>query len=150
MLLATMAITACKKNPNFIADNAIPTGVGSYPISANTLIDIGILPSAVLPTASSTNVAFSIGRTLKYELQYFSQSPIKEINIYETIGTGTRNKIKTYPYAAAYSLAKATDTLIINYTVPTAIVGTTVKVETEVLNQNSLNVLRPFYYKTKL
>jgi len=143
-LFALVAISACKKSIDFIADNTTPAGSGSYPISSNTFTDIAT------KTAIPVTAGYTKGQNLSWEIQYFSQSPIKELNLYETIGTGTRNKIKNYPYQAAYSKTKATDTLIINYQVPaTATSGSSVKVETEILNQNTLNLIRTFTYKVK-
>ncbi|RYE17242.1 MAG: hypothetical protein EOP42_32620, partial [Sphingobacteriaceae bacterium] len=111
-LIALVAISACKKSIDFIADNTTPAGSGSYPISSNTFTDI------VTKTAIPVTAGYTKGQGLSWEIQYFSQSPIKELNLFETIGTGTRNKLKNYPYQAAYSRAKAADTLIINYQVP--------------------------------
>lgn len=143
-LCALIAISACKKSINFIADNTTATGVGYYPISSNTFTDIAT--KAAIPVSAG----YAKGQNLSWEIQYFSQSPVKELNIYETIGSGTRNKFKNYPYQAAYSRVKATDTLIVNYQVPaTASSGTLIKVETEILNQNTLNLIRSFTYKVK-
>ena len=143
-LLALITTSACKKSIDFIADNTTPAGSGSYPISSNTFTDIAT--KAAIPVTAG----YTKGQNLSWEIQYFSQSPIKELNLYETIGTGTRNKIKNYPYQAAYSKAKATDTLIINYQVPaTAASGASIKVETEIVNQNTLNLIRTFTYKVK-
>lgn len=140
---ALIATSACKKSVDFIADNTTPAGAGYYPISSNTFTDIAT------KTAIPVSTGYVAGQNLSWEIQYFSQSAIKELNLYETIGTGTRNKLKTYPYQAAYSKAKATDTLIINYQVPATTSGTSIKVETEILNENSLSLIRSFTYKVK-
>lgn len=146
--LSAFSLTACYDEPDFIKDNTTPTGVGSVPVSANELRNLAT--NTILSTDNNANTnQFSPGAEIRYELQFFSESPIKEINVYETVGSGTRTKVKTYPYAPAFSKTDRTDTLVVAYTVPQAPVGTNVKVDTEILNQNNLNIVRSFWVRIK-
>ncbi|MFC6996988.1 hypothetical protein [Rufibacter roseus] len=145
---SAFSLTACYDEPDFIADNTTPTGVGSAPVSGNELRNLATNTNFSTANNANTN-KFAPGTELRYELQFFSESPIKEINVYETVGAGTRTKVKTYPYVPAFSKTDRTDTLIVSYTVPQAPTGTNVKVDTEVLNQNNLNVVRSFWLRVE-
>lgn len=141
-IVAAALAVACKKTQDINRDYAIPTGKGSYPVSTNTLIDLST-------NRNLGTVNLAGGYTFNTELQYFSQEPIKEINFYSTVGSGTRTKISTIPYAPAYSNLKKLDTLLIPYTIPTGqAAGTSIKLEYEIVNQNTLNLVRAVTVKT--
>jgi hypothetical protein len=140
-----VAFVACKKNDDFVKENVTDTGVGYYPLSANTLVDM-----TVTPNTNINNASYAAGATFKTELQFVSQSPVKEINLYATVGAGVRSKVVRLDYAPAFSSIKGTDTLLVAYTVPTnQPVGTSIKLEYEILNQNGLNIIRTATIKTK-
>ncbi|MEJ7737874.1 MAG: hypothetical protein WKF97_10645 [Chitinophagaceae bacterium] len=142
---SVMAIVlfACTKNDEFINENVTNTGVGYYPLSANTLVDMAT-------NSNINNATYSTGATFRTEIQFISQSPVKEINLYATVGTGMRTKQSTYPYAPAYSATKGTDTLLVPFTVPTGLnAGTSIRLEYEILNQNNLNLIRLATIRTR-
>jgi hypothetical protein len=144
ILILTVA-AACKKSQDVIRDNVVPTGVGYYPVSSNTLQDV-----VAVPNTNLGSVALKPGYAFKTELQYFSQDAIKEVNFYTTVGTGTRTKILTVPYTSSYSNFKKLDTLLVPYTVPTGLAtGTSIKLEYEILNQNTLNLIRTATIRTQ-
>jgi hypothetical protein len=77
------------------------------------------------------------------ELWYFSNTPIREINLYATVGAGARTKVFTKPYAPSFSAIKRSDTLLIPYTVPAATPSNTgIKLDFEILNENALSLVR--------
>ncbi len=94
------------------------------------------------PVVDLNNAKFTAGTTFKTELQYFSDSEIKEVNFYETVGTGARAKVSTFPYSPSFSQIKRADTLLVPYIVPAAPAGTSIKMEYEILNKNSLSLIR--------
>ena len=142
IIAAALVIAACKKSQDINHDYAIPTNKGSYPVSTNALVDL-----ATNRNLGTINLAG--GYTFNTELQYFSQEPVKEINFYSTVGSGARAKITTIPYAPAYSNLKKLDTLLIPYTIPTGqAAGTSIKLEYEIVNQNTLNLIRTVTVKT--
>ena len=141
-MIAAALVVACKKSQDINRDYTIPTGKGSYPVSTNALVDLST-------NRNLGTVNLAGGYTFNTELQYFSQDPIKEINFYSTIGSGVRTKINTIPYASAYSNIKKLDTLLIPYTIPTGqTAGTSIKLEYEIVNQNTLNLVRTVTVKT--
>jgi hypothetical protein len=147
MALAASLWVACDERQDFIRDNVEPTGVGSIPISNNTLQDVTATPLKTLGTTVAGATVYPAGSSFKTELTYFSESPIKEINLYTTVGAGTRTLTTTIPYAPAFSTNKKLDTMLVPYTVPAAATGTVVKLEYQILNENSLNAIRTTYVK---
>jgi hypothetical protein len=149
LIFSAIVLAACDKSQDFLRDNTTPTGVGFAPTSNNTLQDVTANPIKTLGTTSSTATAYAAGASFKTELTFFSQSPIKEINLYNTIGTGTRTLVTTSPYVSAFSQSKRLDTLLVQYSVPAATVGTVVKLDYEILNQNALKTTRTAYVKVQ-
>lgn len=143
MIIATgLLAAACKKSQDINRDYAVPTGKGSYPVSSNTLVDMST-------NKNLGTVNLNGGYTFSTELQYFSQEPVKEINLYSTVGSGARTKVTTIPYAPAYSNLKKLDTLLVPYTIPTGqAAGTSIRLEYEIVNQNTLNLIRTVTVKT--
>ncbi|MEP6711414.1 MAG: hypothetical protein ABJA37_03305 [Ferruginibacter sp.] len=138
LFMLAWSIYSCKKSNDFIGDNTTPTSVGYRPAFTNPLRDVAT-------TASINGASYFANTTFTTELQFFSQSPIQEINLYNTIGAGTRTKVSSSPYQAAFSQIKHTDTLRVSYTTPAyaiAPIGTKIKLEYEVLNTNTLNVIQ--------
>jgi len=144
LLLLSMAagLGACKKSTNFIADESTHSG-GYLPVSTNALIDMA-------DNVAINNRSYAAGATFKTELQFFSVDPVKEINLYETIGATAKNKVATYPYASAYSAIKKLDTLLVPYMVGAALTsGTSIKLEYEIMNVNTKNIIRAVTIKVK-
>lgn len=146
--LAGVIILSCDKEKDFLRDNTAPTGVGYAPVSTNTLQDVTVIPAKNLGTSSSPSL-YAAGASFQTELQFVSESPIKEINQYNKIGGDPRTKIGTWPYAKAFSNLKRVDTLLIPYTVPTVPSNTIIQLDYEIMNQNNLNVIRSVYIKVQ-
>jgi hypothetical protein len=150
IIFCTTFFVACDKNNDFLEQNTTATGVGYAPVSNNTLQDVTANPVKNLGTTTSSATVYPAGANFKTELTFFSQSPVKEINLYNTIGSGARTLVGTWPYAPAFSNAKRLDTLLVPYTVPTATSGTVIKLEYEIKNVNALSVVRgPVYIKVQ-
>jgi hypothetical protein len=134
-------LMACKKSNDFIGDNTSITGVGSYPICANPLVEFASNKSLTTSLANATP-NFAVGTNTSVELQYFSETPIKEVNLYATVGAGVRTAVYNKPYTASFSAIKRLDTLMVPYTIPSAPAATGIKLEYEVVNQNALKITR--------
>lgn len=148
IIFGTLIIYACNKDEqDVLRDNTRATGVGYVPVCSNALLDMSNAKS--LGTSTGTATVFAAGVTFKTEMQFFSESPVKEINQYNTIGAGARTKSGTWPYAKAYSNVKKLDTLLVPYTMPAVASNTVIKLEYEILNQNNLNVIRTVYVKVQ-
>lgn len=136
VLLSAAILLACTKETDFIDDNSDPTGVGYRPVSTNTLYDVGRTGNPAL-----NNGVYAVGATAKTEIQFFSESPVQEINLYTTI-SAVRTLAQTIPYAPAFSSFKGADTLLVSYVVPTLPSGTSVKLDYEIKNQNTLTLTK--------
>lgn len=135
ILTLVLSTVACTKATNFVADNTTPTGIGSYPVSSNALTD------TVTKKAINSNATdFTVNKLIVFELQFFSPSPIKEVDVYATVGTAARVQILNWAYKSQYSSIKKLDTLLINYTVPNVASGTSIKLDADVVNVNGLSL----------
>jgi hypothetical protein len=142
--VAGFSFIACEKPKDFIADNTTPSGVGYRPVSTNPLRIV-----TATPVRDLNNATLAAGTAFQTELQFFSESPVKEINFYSTVGTGAKTKVATFPYKAAFSQIKRMDTLLVPYTVPTAASGTSIKLDYELVNENALTLVRPATIKVQ-
>ena len=144
-----LLMAACEKSKDFVADNTTPTATGYRPVSTNTLQDLSGSTRRNLGTTAAAATTFPAGATFNTELQFFSESPVKEINLYNTIGAGSKTKVATYPYKSAFSESKRADTLLVPYTMPTAASGTTIRLDYEIVNVNTLSLTRTAYVKVQ-
>jgi hypothetical protein len=139
--LVVCGLFACKKETDFAPENTT-VALGSYPVSANTLVDL-------IKGGGINNQSYTGNTTLAFELQYWSDAAIKEINFYQTVGAAPREQLLNKPYVPSFSKIKSADTLVINYTVPPVAVGTNIRLDAEIVNENTLKVIRTLNIKTK-
>lgn len=150
LLVAAVAVCGlyCKKSKDLTADNSNPTGVGYAPVSANPIQDITVTPPKALSTSSSSPTVYPAGSTFKTELTFFSQSPVKETTLSQTMA-GAKTLVTTIPYAPAFSKNKDLDTLLVPYTLPAAASGTVIRLDYQITNVNTLSIVRTVYVKVK-
>lgn len=145
-LLSIMTVvTSCYDETDPVAEIITPTDKGFYPVSANTFVDL-------INTGTITaNRAYKPGVNIRFELQYWSEGVIKEVNLYRTEGAGPREKIYTGAYSEikAFSRLKSADTLLFDYTTPMVAVTTSVKLEVEIVNENTLSLIRSLTLQSK-
>jgi hypothetical protein len=140
--LVVCGLLACKKETDFVPENT-SVALGFYPVSANTLVDL------INGGGSIENQTYTANTPLAFELQYWSDAPIKEINFYQKVGTASRERLFNKPYVPSFSKIKSADTLVINYTVPQVPAATSIQLEAEIVNENTLKVIRALNIKTK-
>ena len=145
-LLSLMALAAaCYDDKDPVAEIITPTDKGFYPVSGNTFSDL------INGGTFSANRQYTQNTKIAFELQYWSESPIREVNLYRTVGSTPREKFysKPYPEIAAFSRLKDADTLVFQYTTPAVAAVTTVKLEVEIINENTLSLLRTITIQSK-
>jgi len=142
LIVSACSLCACYEDTDLTEDITSPTGKGYYPVSGNTFTDL-----MNGNTAITANRVYATSTPIRFELQYWSLDPVKEINLYKTEGANPREKVLTVPYAAAFSKIKSADTLLINYQLP-ATQNTSVKLDIEIINQNALALVRSLTVKT--
>lgn len=141
----TMLAAACYDDKDPVADIITPTGKGYYPVSGNTLTDL------INGESIGTNRAYLPGTAIAFELQYWSDGPIKEVNMYSTEGSNPRTQIYSKPYAEieAFSRIKSADTVVLQYTTPIVAATTKVVLEIEIINENALSLTRTLTIQSK-
>jgi hypothetical protein len=138
VIFATMIFISCDRteDPIYqkITDNKYPT----------------VVSNANFVTPSVPTTGYVKGTVLSVEFNFISADPIKEIQFYEKIATADSVLISTIPYAPAFSKTKNCDTLVYNYTVPSAPASnTSIVFRGRVVNVNGLTKDRTFVYKIR-
>lgn len=136
---------SCYDEKDTVAELITTTEKGFYPVSANTFVDLTNGGNI------TTNRIYAPNVNISFELQYWSVDPVQEINIYTTVGTGSKTKVfsKSYSEIAAYSALKSADTLIVAYKTPAVVAETNVRLDVEIINQNTLSLTRTLTIKAK-
>lgn len=120
------SIVGCYKESDFLDDNAIGTGK--------------FFPNVYFNPLDSTK--YSNGGSVRCNIEFWSKDKIKEIRIYDSVGTASRKIVATLPPPAAFSALKATDTLVYNYKVPTGLsTNLPVRLDVVIENENGLTKL---------
>jgi hypothetical protein len=121
-----MGIVGCYKESNWLDENAVSTGK--------------FFPNVYFNPLDSTR--YSTGGSVRCNVEFWSKDKIKEIRIYDSIGTTARKIVATLPPAPAFSSIKATDTLLYTYKVPTGLASNaTVRLDVVIENENGLTKL---------
>ncbi|MBC8034774.1 MAG: hypothetical protein H7Y03_11555 [Chitinophagaceae bacterium] len=143
LIVTAFLVCACEKSKDLIDDNTEPTEVGFRPVSSNPLRDLNAR-GALIDAASYTS-----GATILTELQFFSESAVKEIVFYTTYGKQSRLINNTFPYVKGFSPVKRMDTLLVSYTVPVLPKDTTIRFDFQIVNVNGLTLTRSATIKGK-
>ena len=124
-------VTGCFDEDNFLADNAERTG-DKYPVVADYHL-VG------------EQDTFQVGETVRLDLRFWSEGTVASINLYDSLvvdGSGVRAQQQVDlidPSNAAFSDSTQTDSLIIEYDVPSLSDDTTtIDLDVEVVNENGL------------
>jgi hypothetical protein len=134
-ILSLVLLTACYDDDSNPIEDLSTLQPGHVPVSANTFVDL-LNPDAKFTYRSGTAIAF--------ELVYWSDDPVKEINLYESLGTEPKEQILHAPYSdvAAFSKIKSADTLVFHYTAPPVAQKTTIKFDIDIINENTRSLNR--------
>ncbi|WP_400194018.1 hypothetical protein [Hymenobacter sp. B81] len=92
---------------------------------------------------------YATGEVVRFELRFAEQtSPIKEIRILQKVEPGRDSVlVQTIPYQRAFSRARNSDTLMVNYTVPAGVNKANVRVDAVVVSQNNQTKTRSFSFR---
>ena len=90
----------------------------SYWLDENAEFQNKAVPSIYMYPLSATT--YTPGSTASVQLEYWCNEGIKEIKVYQRVGsaTATRTLLATLPYTPAFSQLKQQDTLLYSYVVP--------------------------------
>lgn len=134
-ILSLALLTACYDDDSNPVEDLSTLEPGHVPVSANTFVDL------LNPDSKFT---YRGGTALAFELVYWSDDPVKEINLYQSVGAGSKEQISHAPYGdvAAFSKIKSADTLVFRYTAPVVVEKTTIKFDIEIINENMRSLKR--------
>lgn len=124
--------TGCFDEDNFVGEHIKRSG-DKYPVVSNV-------------STVSGDDTFNEGETVRIDLRFWSEDPVASINLYDSLvvdGNGVRaqEQVKSLdPNQAAFSESSQTDSLIIDYTVPSNLPDSTtfIDLDVEVVNENGL------------
>ncbi len=117
------SIVGCYKESDWLDDTA--TGTGKF------------FPNVFFNALDSTK--YAVGENVRCNVEFWSKDKIKEIRIYDSVGTTSRKIVATLPPTAAFSALKATDTLLYNYKVPAGLAASsTVRLDVVIESENGL------------
>ena len=124
-------LVGCHDEDNFLAENTERTGEKA-PVVSNLSLE-------------SAQDTLAVGETARLDLRFWSEGTVASINLYDSLvvdGSGVRAQQQVTsidPSNAAFSEESQTDSLIIEYTVPSEVSDTTfIDLDVEVVNDNGL------------
>ena len=99
--------------------------------------------------ALGTATKYAPGEVVQFDLRFAKQTaPLREIRILQKIEPNRDSTlVQTIPYRAAYSRISRTDSLIINYPVPTGQNKANVRVDAVVVSENGQTKTRSFSFR---
>jgi hypothetical protein len=125
-------VTGCFDEDNFLAENIERTGE-KYPVVSDLKVVSG-------------RDTFQVGEAAQLDVRFWSEGTVASINVYDSLivdGVGVRAQQQVAsidPSQAAFSEVSQTDSLIVEYTIPSSISDTTfVDLDVEVVNENGLS-----------
>jgi hypothetical protein len=135
IILSMGLLTACYDDDSNPVEDLSALEPGHVPVSANTFVDL---------LNADSKFTYRSGTEMAFELVYWSDDPVKEINLYETLGADAKERIvhAAYGDVAAFSRIKSADTLVFRYTTPIVAQKTTVKFDIEIVNENTRSLNR--------
>lgn len=124
VLFSSIMLSSCFEEDNFLDDNLTLTG-NHFPVIASFSVD--------------TKSVYVINEVVTDAiLSYWTEGSIKQINVYNTIGSGTKDIVSTTPYSANFIDSLRTDVFVFDYDIPNVEPRTSIKIEVEVENVNGL------------
>src|SRR5690242_15868704 len=141
IITGIMAAAACKKENDFINEEATGTGIHYYPDILNQVfVD-------TLTGKGFQDTLFSEGQQVVFEVNFFSQDSVAAINLYATPPDSARRKVQSIPYDPSfYSALKKADTVFLSYRLPDSLqTNIKVRLDVEVVTAQSLPAVRTTY-----
>jgi len=124
-----LLLSGCFDEDNFLVDNIERTGQ-SFPVISNLEI-------------INDQSSYSEGDIVQLDLRFWSEDPVANIVLSDSlINLSSQQEVSTFSYSqAAFSETSQTDSLIIDYTIPTVPNDTTeINLEVQVNNENGLSI----------
>jgi len=127
IMFAVLAVfAACDEDADHELENIIKEKGGYFPVISSLSLE--------MPDEEANP-----GETLTLDLRYWSQGEMESIVLMEALDDGALSEVDRVDYQPAYSSVTRTDSLLLNYQVPSNLSDTTsVKLKVQVINLNEL------------
>ena len=127
IMFAVLAVfAACDEDADHELENIIKETGGYFPVISSLSLE--------MPDEEANP-----GETLTLDLRYWSQGEMESIVLMEALDDGALSEVDRVDYQPAYSSVTRTDSLLLNYQVPSNLSDTTsVKLKVQVINLNEL------------
>ena len=127
IMFAVLAVfAACDEDADHELENIIKEKGGYFPVISSLSLE--------MPDEEANP-----GETLTLDLRYWSQGEMESIVLMEALDDGALSEVDRVDYQPAYSSVTRTDSLLLNYQVPSNLSDTTaVKLKVQVINANEL------------
>jgi hypothetical protein len=130
LLLSSIVIFSCNDDSGFLDDNLTLTG-RHFPVIASFFADVKNSPYVINEVSVIENVFMS----------FWSEDPIKQINVYQTIshlGSNNTELVSSTNYSPDFVDSLRADVFLFDYFPPQVEAQTDIEVEVEVENENGL------------
>ncbi|GAA4307667.1 hypothetical protein [Compostibacter hankyongensis] len=143
-MLLSVLLFACKKENDFVDEDAIGSGVHYYP---------DILTQHFYDTTSRYNISdanFPQGGKVTFEVDFRAREGVTLINLYATTPDKVTRQVESIPYSSDfYSSVKQADTLFFSYAIPDTVAGNRIDLRVEVVTAAGLSTSQTDYVKVQ-
>ena len=120
--LMAFGLSSCYEEPDWLGDNVTTEGK-HFPVIAG------------FDAPNGTD--FKVGETAQLDLRYWSVDPISTIKLHATIDDVT-TEVSSKSYTQNFQEDSQTDMMLFDYTIPDVAVGTAIRIDAEIINENGL------------
>jgi hypothetical protein len=122
VLLSVSLLSSCEEEPTDALKDIIKTDLGYVPRIAR------------FTKTSPAGTTVPVGSSLNFDLRYWSEGTINDIQFYLIVGT-TETQLADIAYTTAFSKITRCDSLLFNYQLPVSLVsGTDFSIQARVAN----------------
>lgn len=122
---AMILLSSCYKEDYFLDDNTTSDGK-HFPIVQSVEV------------SNEPNSGFVEGNTVELTVHYWSEDPILQYELYETVGAGSETLYSTTPYQFTYDEEAQSEVVTLTYEVPAGSSGQSIVLNVVLVNENGL------------
>lgn len=120
VLTSSVMLFSCFEEDNFLDDNLTLTE-NYFPVVADFYLE---------------EDSYAVGASAQAITVFWSEGPIRELQLYATVGGAAETLVSTTPYTANLVDSVRADVMVIPYTVPNVASGTSIDLRVLVVNEN--------------
>ncbi|MEM9678781.1 MAG: hypothetical protein AAF901_00540 [Bacteroidota bacterium] len=128
-IILVSGLISCYEEPDFLGDNT--TSLASFPVAA---------------FITGNESTYDENDIVSFQLQFWSDEEMDVINVYSSIDGANATLESSSPFTPNFSEELDLHLLDLTYTVPSGTSGSTIEIEVEVVNKNTLTDSRSFSF----